>query len=528
VPSNRVAPGPLPLVALGVVAALAGLALLLATPHGVGMPSDSVAYTDAAGNLADGDGLSLSGAYPHLEGTRQGEPDFPLVHWPPAFPTLLAGLSVVDGDSVSAARWVMIGLLAVNSLLFGLLAWRIAGRSRPAAIIGAALFALSPVGIPLHGDALSEPLFFLFAFGGLELVARHLESDRLWWLVAGGALVSLALLTRYAAPALAATCFLALFAFAPGTLPRRLLRAAAFSAAVLVPLVLWLARNSAVADTATGRGGPTWNPPSSSDLVDAVGAVTEWFAPSFLPDAARALLAVAVVAGGVLAVSALRGSRAWTTLEHGVKVRVALFGGLAVLYALFVIVSAAFFDAAIDTRGFAPAWSALLVVAVGVVATVLAGTERPRRALARPALAASLTLVLLAFLVQVVEKVHDLGGEDLGYKSDSWRRSATMARVERLPPDTRVYSNAPDAVYLLTGREVKSIPPRVDPLADQPNPSYARRLRELRRSLRGGAVVAYFHAVDNRPYLPDESTLRRQASLSLTRRIADGALYAGR
>jgi hypothetical protein len=44
------------------------------------------------------------------------------------------------------------------------------------------------------------------------------------------------------------------------------------------------------------------------------------------------------------------------------------------------------------------------------------------------------------------------------YSNADWLRSATMQQVRDLPADATVFSNAPDAVYMLAGRSTYEIP----------------------------------------------------------------------
>jgi hypothetical protein len=502
---------------VALLAGLAALALVLATVHGVAIDSDSAAYTDAARSLGHGHGLTLHGAYPQIEATRRGDPSFPLVHWPPLFPSLLGGLVGLGGSAIGAARWAMVGLLAANTLLFGMLAWRASGGNRTAAMLGAVAFALSPVGLPLHSEAVSGPLFLLLAFSALELVARYIERERPMLLVAAGTLAGAGLLARYSGVALVAACFVGLITLAPGGLGGRVLRAGAFSLAVLAIPAAWLARNAIVADTATGRHGLYFDPPPLSDVGDALGDATEWFAPSAVPAVARGAIAVLVVAAGVLAVRGLRGPSGWPALDLGARVRLELFGIFALLHVATVVVGALLLESPIDTRSFAPAWCGAMLAAVGFLGAVI-GRRRGRvQPVPGMALAGAVGVVLLAFVVGTIDRASDLHGRRLGFESSSWRSSPTLARVKALTQGTVVYSNAPDAVYVLSGRSVRSLPPRRDPLGDRANPDYAAALARLRRSQ---GVVAEFQAV-HRDYLPEPAALglRRRAS------TADGALY---
>ena len=177
----------------------------------------------------------------------------------------------LGADAADAARWLLCLLLAANVALFGRLVARLTSDNRAATLTGAVLFALSPAGIPLHADALSEPLFLLLALGGLELLASFIVSERRYLAVSAVVVMALALLTRYAGLPLLGAAFLGLALFGPGSRGRRLALALALPAAAVVPLLAWLARTAprptpppgARARACTCRWARTWRAPSA-------------------------------------------------------------------------------------------------------------------------------------------------------------------------------------------------------------------------------------------------------------------------
>jgi hypothetical protein len=516
---------------VGAVALVAALALALASRPGLVVSPDSVAYLDSAHNLRAGHGLELSASYPNLEPLIRGRHPFPLIHWAPLYPATLAAGSKLAGGELTAARWLMVLTLAGNVALFGLVLWRLSGRSEPVTVLGTVALALSPVGLPLHRAALSEPLFLLLSIGGFELLARYLlhgGTRRLLW---AGALLVLALLTRYAGLPLMGATFLGLLVYGAGGIRTRLLRASVFCAAIAVPLVGWVIRNLVEAGTATGRGGPIWHPPSSPDVRDGIAAVTEWFAPAALPAAARLLTAAAVV--GVLAVG-FRGLRRAGALSSERRperdVRTALLLSFALLYLAFLAVSKLFLDSAnpVDARGFAPAYVALALCAIPLIGDALAAARHRGLGRAQVALAAGTALIGLAYIQQSGAAARDLSRATDGYRAKQWRRSETVRALRSLPPRVLIYSNAPEAVYLLAGRRAETVPVRVDPLTDRPLARYRAALeRERSRLRKRPGVVAFFEDVHRR-YLPSEEEVARRLGVRVVVQAADGAVYARR
>lgn len=520
-------------VAVGLVAAVSGLGLLLlSSPNGLVVSSDSVAFADAGHNLADGRGLSLSGSYTNLEPTLKGAQDFPLVHWAPLYPAALGAGEWLGGSTADVARYVAALLLAANICVLGLVIWRMT-RSRVATVLGAALVAMSPIGLSRHAFELSEPLFLLFLLGGLELLARHLRTRRTGLLVAACAVLSLALLSRYAGLPVLAVVLVSLLVLGRGELRRRLLVAGAATLAVAVPLAGWLLRNVAEAGTATGRSGATWHPPGLNELGSAVGALAQWLAPAALSPAPRALFAAVVatlLVGGMLALSRSAAVHLRPTSDQGV--RLLLLGAFVVLYGAFLLLSRSLLDAAnpLNDRGFAPLYAGSVAIVLTLVTSAL-HTPRARR-LSRGAAAVALggLLVVGAYAQQTATAASHLrrgeaaGDPQEGYLGDEWRSSATLTAVRAVGPATKVYSNAPDAILVATGRRALTVPVRTDPISGRAYAGYAPAMAALRREVHDGrAVVAWFDGVD-RGYLPSLAELQQRAGLKVVSVTDDGSI----
>ena len=107
---------PLALVAVGAAAALA-----VATPHGLGVSTDSVAYLSAASSLLHRGTLLV---------TDEAGGLIHFTRFPPAYPAALAASAVLAGDPVRGARVLGVLLFAVNVFLMGWIATRISGSSR--------------------------------------------------------------------------------------------------------------------------------------------------------------------------------------------------------------------------------------------------------------------------------------------------------------------------------------------------------------------------------------------------------------
>jgi hypothetical protein len=180
---------------------------------------------------------------------------------------------------------------------------------------------------------------------------------------------------------------------------------------------------------------------------------------------------------------------------------------LGVAYGLVAWVSRVFarFFAFDDPRQVLPLNPLLIVVffSLGVVLLNRPSLDRALGPAADPIrrLPAVLRFVLIGYLAMMLGS-HSLHtsqwllqsrSKGLGYANDSWRTSKLVERVRSLPAETPVFSNAYDALYLLTDREVYPLPqePPGGGQSGSGNPPLDwGPLLEILRD-RGG-VIAYF------------------------------------
>ena len=88
-----------------------------------------------------------------------------------------------------------------------------------------------------------------------------------------------------------------------------------------------------------------------------------------------------------------------------------------------------------------------------------------------------------------------------------------------------IYSNAPDAIYLLTGRTANLLPPHANIYTQRPNAYYAAQMAFIRaQATRQPVVVVYFRTV-YRMYLPIEAELQQAFPLGAAQPGSDGVIY---
>src|SRR5574340_181849 len=102
------------IVLLVVLAALGVLLVLRATPEGLGLSDDSIAYIAGARSMLAGHG------YREAWLVSNG----PVTHFPPAYPAVLTFLGWFGLDPLRGARFLGAALFGLNAALLGILGWR--------------------------------------------------------------------------------------------------------------------------------------------------------------------------------------------------------------------------------------------------------------------------------------------------------------------------------------------------------------------------------------------------------------------
>jgi 4-amino-4-deoxy-L-arabinose transferase-like glycosyltransferase len=471
---------------LGLLSVLAFALVLRATPEGLGLTDDSIAYVAGARSMLAGDG------YREAWLASNG----PVTHFPPAYPSALVFLGWFGLDPLRGARLLGAALFGLSTALMGILGWRMT-RSLPSGLMLAALFVANGSLLRVHTSALSEPLFIflgLLAFWGFDL---YFERDAHWlWLLVCGSLAGMAYLTRYAGLALAGTFVLALLAL-HRTWRRRATAVGVFGASLFPWIAGWAIRNSLVGGTVTNRV-LVWHPINLGSFDAALRTVSMFLMPieswrrelykipGFFPVLIFAILAAILIWTAWKIWGGLRTTRSGRTQV------VSLTGGLFVLgYLASILVAMSFFDAStkFKLRILSPIYVALLMLAVALGSWAWSR----RRELVLGVVVAILALSSFgqAALVAELRK----GGQ--GYASFRWYDSKAMAYLRDLPAGLIVYTNEPGAVYLYTGRGAHVLPDRVDPVTAASRPGFERGLEQVQADVNSGkAVLALFSAGD--------------------------------
>lgn len=470
---------------LGLLAALGTFLVLYATPQGLGLSDDSIAYIAGARSILAGDGYREA----WLASNQ------PVTHFPPGFSTILAILGLSGLDPLRGARFLNSILFGANTFLLGLIGWRMT-KSQAAGIVLALLFVVNASLFRAHAVAMSEPLYIFFSLAAFLTFSEYFKAEKNSWLIATGCLVAFAYLTRYAGLALFAT-FLVTLILLHDTWKKKMISTGVFLAGFLPFTLAWGIRNKLVADNATNRT-LVYHPLTAENIETAIYNFSEFFVP--VETWRRALIKIpnffaillSIIALALLAWVIYKGLKKFLFPATELPEILSFTNGLYIFgYLASIISSMLLFDAStrFKLRINSPIYVSLLIL------LVLFGywLWQKRAAFWRGLVIVAVLLVVTLSLYDTQNVVKTIHKSGQGYASFRWYDSQAMDFLSQLPEGTRIYTNQPGPVYLYTNRPSYVLPDLVDAVTGLPREGYEEGIRMLHEDvLSGKAVLALF------------------------------------
>jgi hypothetical protein len=505
------------LLSIGVLALLSTLAAGIAhwsMASDIGVTPDSLIYLSAADRLAEGKGLTPIGYHfaPSVPSDQS------LVIFPPAYSVLLASTSLFTSDRLAGAKYIHSFLFSANVFLLGLIIY-VSSRSIWPALCAMGLFQTSFPLLSIYTMARAEPLFIFFLLSTSLGIVFYIRRSQPWLLVACGGTAAGALMTRYVGVVILLPLVLTVF-IQSGPLRERAKRALLVGGVALLPLAGLIIRNKLVSGSSTLRSW-AFHFIGLVEVRTFVDSLMLLITPHALPGLVK-LLPLTLASVGVV-YSLWIGVRG----QSGIANRYIRFFS-AVTISTYVIFLAAYNSLANPAVDLGPR-VALPVYVFGMIYVFsLIEWESAigkRRALFR-CLILSSSVLFMANLRPAIYWTSYRHREGEGFTSRAWRDSETVKFLKALPTVIPISSNAADACYLFTNREVSRLPAKYDPTSASVNADFPAQMEALRDELnRNHAVVIYFDRITWRWYLPTRNELEDTYKLPVATRLADGVVY---
>jgi Gpi18-like mannosyltransferase len=478
--------------ALFLLSLIAGINIIHITSGLPGVTPDSVSYLSAAKNFFEGKGLlSYSGGAFH-----------PFAHFPPLYPLVLSLAGFFALDPLKWGLYVNLFALIASALIAALMLRRL-GADRRTVAYTAVLILFAPPMLFVHTMIWSEALFILFVVLSLFLLAE--ERICLSCLFA-----ALALLTRYLGIALVFSNIIVILLNAKITDKKAGVKCALlYGFFAVIPLAVWK-----FIEFSPDNRAVAFYPVNLHSLLFGLQTISSWFLPEDLFGS--------VNSNGLYLLFAVLLLLAAFYRSFEDQMRIYAFFCLSFIAAL--LISICFFDAEVtlDSRILAP----IYIPMVSLIVPRLFKNCSNKHSLVRISCAAVLSLAGLVVIANSALPNMRLWQKRLWYTSDEWRSSDLIKAAEVLPKETTIFTNADDAIFVLTGRYALQLPAKIDPASHREKPDYPENIEKVREQLKSGnALLLYSRRVTWRWYLPSEEDLKKTLPLMLVKEIGDGAIY---
>ncbi len=499
----------------------ASIQMFYVTDYGLGVSPDSISYIDAARNLLAGDGFFARSK--------------PLVHWPPVYPLLLAGVGLFQqGDILQAGRVLAIFCFGANVVLLGLAVQMCTRHSLSATGCAILIFLSSPPVIAIHAMAWSEAPFIMFLLATFVLLASHIRHltppppapPRPYLLLLASMMAGLAMTTRYVGITLLPPTLFALLYLGDQPVKYKIKDAIIFMNVASLPLAIWLIRNILIAQTATNRSFAI-HPINFAHLKAFVDTMHDFVLPISLSFWIKGFYLGVVTVLFMIGFIILYKKN---YIRRNVKSIHIVLPALCILFSLtyitFLGISISFFDAhtPFSSRILLPVFIALIVTGISFAWSLT-------RAFAQRYIWYSFIFFALCSIslnsiqaVSVAVSIHENGQ---GYTSQYWQHSQTVSYLANARDVRKIYSNVPEVIQFLTGKEAVRLPVKISPATHLLNPTYEEELRQIFEQCKEGKVlVVYFYGITWRGYLPSIEELEARENLPVLKRFEDGVVYA--
>lgn len=490
--------------------------MLWITNRGTGISPDSTIYIEAARSLRAGNGLVVYGE--------------PMTHYPPAYPLLIWAVdSLHTGDILHATRLLSAFFFAGNLTLLGLAVYACTKRSLLAMGTFVLLFLFSSSCIFVHAMAWTEAPFITCSIASIFLFSCHVTRPRLHLIVLAGFMAGLAVATRYVGIVLFPTIVIAFILLKNRSAYLKMKDLAIFVGLASLPLAYCIIRNILVARSATNREF-AHHPFDLGHVKSMIYTIGNFALPIPISPWIKTIcvaIAVILLFSGI-SILYIKGN-----INRNAQSVDVVFSLICLVYSVTYVVllffSLSFFDAhtPLDNRILLPVIFPLAIASI-IVARSLS-RELNRRSIWH-VFALLVFSIVSVNVIPAMETAVDIHIHGRGYTSRIWSNSEIIAYLSGDAHGGRtIYSNAPDAIRFLAGKESVMIPAKVSPNSLRANESYEDALKKMiQECIDGRARIVYFDTITSRWYLPSAKEIEATGTLPILTKMQDGIIYGKR
>lgn len=486
------------------------------TGQGPGVSPDSTVYIEAARSFIAGNGFFVQGQA--------------MTSYPPVYPLLLTLIALVThGDILASARLLCMFFFGVNLILLTVAVNICTKHNLTATACAMLIFLASAPIISVHAMAWSEAPFITFSMACFVLLSGYISSHRKYLLFLASLMAGFAAATRYVGVILFPAIIFTFILLDSRSVRHRIKDMAVFLMIAILPLASWIIRNMLLAGSTTNRR-ITFHPliwERAKTLI--INTMHDYILPLPFPSRIKEINFWIVMAFFIVWVVIICRKILKKQIASSTDITLPLFCLIySLMYIIFLIVSISFFDAhtPLDYRILLPAFLAL--TAAGIIIAWSLSEEQNRRWIRHVFIFLLLASSCINAIPAVVTAVN-INKNGSGYTSRYWNDSQTIACLSDFPEVRVIYSNGPDVIRFLTGKEAVMIPEKLSADTLKKNDGYENEMRRMiRKCKEEGALIVYFNEITWRWYLPSVEEIESSGNLPVLKRVGDGVIFGTR
>jgi hypothetical protein len=285
-------------------------------------------------------------------------------------------------------------------------------------------------------------------------------------------------------------------------------------------------RNLIVTGAATDRSFAVHLQPVSSYVATIFNYMVAFITPISLPIWAQyaifGLLAAALLATIILLFKKYPGRLNGRSPGVLVTITCLLF---SVFYFLVLWITISFLDAStkVDWRMVAPA---LALLSLAAFPALWAISQRLKSPLLWYGFLILVTVSISMKTADSIQTIAPFRETGLGYNSAVWRHSPTIAFLNSLGNDQKLYTNGADVIGFLTEAQAHYFPEKYNPFTNAIKPLYPKEIEAMCTAVvQKRALLVFIHGTPLRANLPSQKEITARCQLPVLQSFADGKVY---
>jgi len=504
--------------------------LALTSNFTIGLNPDSVAYIASARNFFQGRGFSVlydqtGEEQLHLWLPMHDNETYHILPWPSFYPLVLSIPLFLNLDIIEGARWISAIFFGLNIFLIIFIIRKLT-NSYILPIIAGLIFMRSKELIHVFTFAWSETIFLFAGFLGLYFLIRYIDDLKYSYLTISAILIAIASYTRTAGAAFIALAVIAIIFFVKTKVTKKILDSSIYFLISTIPVMSWVLLTRRLNKMSNYE--LIYHPPGIEDFKLFVHTSTSWFLPGRTPSiyqiTAFFLFILFITIVLILFVTKFKNNKNIINNKLNLKV-IFLLIIFNILYFLLLLISKTFLDANVpilDARILSPIQISIIMIIILISKIIIDLWSNKKQIKFATLSILCLVLILHILTITFGPLVKNIYYNGQLYTSSGSVNSETIKEIKKLPRGSIIYTNEPDAVYILTDRNSRILPAKYNIYTGKENISYSSEIASLLSDFKGeNNFIVFF---DNAWYfIVEENELKEH--LTLIKDTEDGAIY---